>query len=131
MFGVDVGFGYNRKEAKAHGEGGTLVGASLNGKRVLIVDDVITAGTAIRESHTMLLEAGAKPVGVVIALDRAEKRSLDDPVSAVQAVARDLSLPVVSIVSLPQLQTFLEKDVDKYGAETLKDVRQYRAEFGV
>lgn len=131
MFGVDVGFGYNRKEAKSHGEGGTLVGASLNGKRVLIVDDVITAGTAIRESHTMLLEAGAKPVGVVIALDRAEKRSLDDPVSAVQAVARDLGLPVISIVSLPQLQTFLEKDIATYGAETLENVKKYRAEYGV
>lgn len=131
MFGVDVGFGYNRKEAKSHGEGGTLVGASLQGKRVLVVDDVITAGTAIRESHTMLLDAGAQPVGVVIALDRAEKRSLDDPVSAVQAVARDLGLPVVSIVSLPQLQTFLEKDTAKYGAETLENVRKYRQEYGV
>ena len=131
MFGVDVGFGYNRKEAKSHGEGGTLVGASLEGKRILIVDDVITAGTAIRESHTMLLEAKAKPVGVVIALDRAEKRSLEDPVSAVQAVARDLNLPVVSIVSLPQLQTFLERDVDKYGAETLGNVKKYREEYGV
>lgn len=131
MFGVDVGFGYNRKEAKSHGEGGTLVGARLDGKRVLIVDDVITAGTAIRESHTMLLEAGAKPVGVVIALDRAEKRSLEDPVSAVQAVARDLGLSVVSIVSLPQLQTFLEKDLHKYGAETLENVKKYREEYGV
>lgn len=131
MHGVDVGFGYNRKEAKSHGEGGTLVGASLEGKRVLIVDDVITAGTAIRESHTLLMKAGAKPVGVVIALDRAEKRSLEDAVSAVQAVARDLGLPVVSIVNLPQLQTFLEKDVDKYGVETLQNVRKYRQEYGV
>lgn len=131
MHGVDVGFGYNRKEAKSHGEGGTLVGASLEGKRVLIVDDVITAGTAIRESHTLLMNAGAKPVGVVIALDRAEKRSLEDAVSAVQAVARDLGLPVVSIVNLPQLQTFLEKDVDKYGVETLEHVRKYRQEYGV
>jgi orotate phosphoribosyltransferase len=131
LFQVDVGFGYNRKEAKSHGEGGTLVGASLSGKRVLIVDDVITAGTAIRESHTMLLEAGAKPVGVVIALDRAEKRSLDDPVSAVQAVARDLGLPVISIVSLPQLQTFLERDIASYGQETLDNVKKYRAEYGV
>lgn len=131
LFGVDVGFGYNRKEAKSHGEGGTLVGASLEGKRVLIVDDVITAGTAIRESHTLLLETGAKPVGVVIALDRAEKRSLEDPVSAVQAVARDLGLPVIAIVNLPQLQTFLERDVDKYGAETLENVKNYRKEYGV
>ena len=73
-------------------------------KRVLIVDDVITAGTAIRESHGMLTKMNATPVGVSIALDRAEKRSLDDPLSAVQAVARDLAIPVVSIVALPQLQ---------------------------
>jgi orotate phosphoribosyltransferase len=95
------------------------------------VDDVITAGTAIRESHTMLTEIGAKPVGVVIALDRAEKRSLDDPVSAVQAVARDLALPVVSIVSLQQLQMYLQKSPDLYGEETLAAVSAYRAEYGV
>jgi orotate phosphoribosyltransferase len=76
-----VGYSYNRKEAKDHGEGGTLVGASMeDGKRVLVIDDVITAGTAIRESHQMLVAIGAKMVGVVIALDRAEKQSLDDPV---------------------------------------------------
>lgn len=131
MFGVNVGFGYNRKEAKSHGEGGTLVGAKLEGKRILIIDDVITAGTAIRESHNMLLAAGAKPVGVVIALDRAEKRSLEDPVSAVQAVARDLGLPVVSIVNLPQLHTFLERDVERYGVDTLENVKKYRTEYGV
>lgn len=106
------------------------MGASMEGKRVLIVDDVITAGTAIRESHSMLLEVGAKPVGVVIALDRAEIRSSEDPVSAVQAVARDLALPVVSIVNLPQLQTFLEKS-PAYSDETLQSVKQYRKEFGV
>ena len=74
-FGVDVGFAYNRKEAKDHGEGGTLVGASMEGKKVLVVDDVISAGTAIRESYGMLTKIeGCEPVGVSIALDRAEKR---------------------------------------------------------
>ncbi|KAL7575981.1 hypothetical protein ACA910_000770 [Epithemia clementina (nom. ined.)] len=128
--GVDAGFAYNRKEAKDHGEGGQLVGASLDGKRVLVVDDVITAGTAIRESHEMLLSVGAKPVGVVIALDRAEKRSLDDPVSAVQAVSRDLGLPVLSIVNLPQLQAFLTKS-SEFSEEILQKVVAYRSEYGV
>ena len=74
VFGVDVGFAYNRKEAKDHGEGGMLVGAPMDGKKVLVVDDVISAGTAIRESHEMLVKINAVPVGVSIALDRAEKR---------------------------------------------------------
>ena len=129
-FGVNVGFAYDRKEAKDHGEGGKLVGASMENKRILVVDDVITAGTAIRVSHTMLTAVGAKPMGVVIALDRAEKRSLDDPISAVQAVARDLEIPVVSIVSLPQLQTFLRKSPN-YGPDVLESVTAYRSQYGV
>lgn len=108
-----------------------LVGADMTDQRILVVDDVITAGTAIRESHTMLSGLkGTKVVGVVIALDRAEKRSLDDPVSAVQAVARDLQLPVVSIVNLPQLQTFLTTG-SNYGPEVLQSVSDYRAQYGV
>lgn len=130
-YGVDVGYAYDRKEAKDHGEGGKLVGASMaNGTRVLVIDDVITAGTAIRASHEMLTAVGAKMVGVVIALDRAEKRSLDDPVSAVQAVQRDLSVSVVSIVNLPQLQIFLEKS-PAYGDDVLSTVQDYRSQYGV
>jgi len=129
-FGVDAGFAYNRKEAKDHGEGGILVGASMAKKRVLIVDDVITAGTAIRESHTMLKGIDAVPVGVAIALDRAEKRSLEDPKSAVQAVARDLDIPVVSIVALPQLQEYLRSSPD-YDEDVLKLVTEYRFKYGV
>jgi orotidine 5'-phosphate decarboxylase subfamily 2 len=129
-YGVDVGFAYNRKEAKDHGEGGKLVGASMEGKRILIVDDVITAGTAIRESVEMLRTISAIPVGVSIALDRAEKRSLEDPVSAVQSVVRDLNIPVISIVSLPQLQGFLRENT-KYGEETLASVSEYRNKYGV
>merc|ERR1711957_234800 len=128
-YGIDVGFAYDRKEAKDHGEGGKLVGASMENKRVLIVDDVITAGTAIRESFSMLSSIKAIPVGVAIALDRAEKRSLDDPVSAVQAVSRDLNIPVVSIVSLPQLQGFLVNN-PKYGEELLAKVSEYRRKYG-
>ena len=132
QYGISVGFAYNRKEAKDHGEGGVLVGADMSKKRVLVVDDVITAGTAIRESHTLLVQPPleASVVGVVIALDRAEKRSLDDPVSAVQAVARDLNMPVVSIVNLPQLQAFL-KSSSNYGEDVLKSVSEYRAQYGV
>lgn len=130
-YGINVGFAYNRKEAKDHGEGGMLVGASMkDGQRILVVDDVITAGTAIRESYTMLKSIGAQISGVVIALDRAEKRSLDDPVSAVQAVQRDLSVSVISIVNLPQLQLFLEKS-PVYGDDVLKSVRDYRTDYGV
>ena len=129
-YGVDVGFAYDRKEAKTHGEGGKLVGAPMENKRILIVDDVITAGTAIRQSHEMLSTVKANAVGVVIALDRAEKRSLEDPISAVQAVARDLQIPVVSIVSLPQLQSFIRKSPD-YSDEILESVSKYRAEYGV
>ncbi len=128
--GVDVGFAYDRKEAKDHGEGGKLVGADMKGKRILVVDDVISAGTAIRQSHGMLTEIGAFPVGVSIALDRAEKRSLDDPISAVQAVARDLGIPVVSIVSLPQLEGLLRND-PSYGEDVLKQVKEYRSQYGV
>mmetsp|Transcript_10570 Transcript_10570/g.16073 ORF Transcript_10570/g.16073 Transcript_10570/m.16073 type:complete len:527 (-) Transcript_10570:44-1624(-) len=129
-FGVETGFAYNRKEAKDHGEGGILVGSSMANKRVLVVDDVITAGTAIRESHTLLQKIEATPVGVAIALDRAEKRSLEDPLSAVQAVARDLEIPVVSIVALPQLQEYL-KSSSEYDDDVLKLVTEYRSKYGV
>eukprot|EP00986_Skeletonema_menzelii_P001540 scaffold407_cov142-Skeletonema_menzelii.AAC.3 len=129
-FGVETGFAYNRKEAKDHGEGGILVGSSMAKKRVLVVDDVITAGTAIRESHTLLQKIEATPVGVAIALDRAEKRSLEDPLSAVQAVARDLEIPVVSIVALPQLQEYLKLS-SEYDEDVLKLVSEYRSKYGV
>jgi orotate phosphoribosyltransferase len=129
-FGIDIGYAYDRKEAKDHGEGGNLVGASMEGKKVLVVDDVITAGTAIRESDGKLKAIGAKMIGVVIALDRAEKRSLEDPVSAVQATERDLGVSVVSIVNLPQLALFLENSPD-YGDDVLISVKKYREEYGV
>lgn len=128
-YNVDVGFAYNRKEAKDHGEGGTLVGASMQGKRVLIVDDVITAGTAIREAQSLLVAIGAEPVGVVIALDRDEIRAEDDKVSAVQAVSRDLSIDVASIVGLKQLQSFLEES-SSYDDEILESVVNYRKRYG-
>lgn len=128
-FGVDVGFGYNRKEAKDHGEGGTLVGSALPQQRVVILDDVITAGTAVREVVELLHNVQAKPVGVVIALDRDEIRAQDDRISAVQAVARDLGISVLSIVGLKELQMFLEQS-SQYDAATLESVIRYRKEYG-
>jgi orotate phosphoribosyltransferase len=128
-FGVNVGFTYNRKEAKDHGEGGLLVGDSMDGKSVLVVDDVITAGTAIRESYDMIKAANAEPIGVIIALDRAEIRSLDDRISAVDAVKRDLSINVISIVNLKELQLFLEQS-QNYDQQTLQSVVEYRNQYG-
>lgn len=131
QYGVIVEFTYNRKEVKDHGEGGQLVGASMSGKRILIIDDVITAGTAIRESYDLLKSVNAIPVGVVIALDRAEIRSIDDPLSAVQAVERDFSIPVVSIITLVELQRFLEEQpTDRYDVSTVQSVIDYRKQYG-
>ena len=118
--GRNVPYAYNRKEAKAHGEGGTLVGAPVRG-RVLIIDDVISAGTSVRESIAMITAAGAQPVGVTIALDRQEKAtevaadgSVEDaPHSAVQYVQQQLGLKVVSIATLADLLQYLLKNAGK------------------
>ncbi|HEY9149660.1 MAG TPA: orotate phosphoribosyltransferase [Gammaproteobacteria bacterium] len=122
----DLPWCFNRKEAKDHGEGGNLVGAPLEG-RVLIVDDVITAGTAIRESVDLIQAAGATPAGVVIALDRQERGRGER--SAIQEVEQDLGLPVTSIVTLADLQVWLEGGAGN--ADTLERIRAYRAEYGV
>ena len=104
----DVPFAYNRKEAKDHGEGGTLIGAPLAGRKVLIVDDVITAGTAIREVMQIIDAQGARAAGVLIALNRQERGKGE--LSAIQEVERDFGIPVVSIVSLTQVLEFLADD---------------------
>ena len=104
--GRDVPVAFNRKEAKAHGEGGSLIGALLAG-RVLIVDDVITAGTAIRESLDIIRGAGAQPCGVVIALDRQERGQVGER-SAAQEVAAEFSLPVIAIAGLDELLEFTD-----------------------
>ncbi|UNK48100.1 orotate phosphoribosyltransferase [Lysobacter sp. S4-A87] len=105
--GRDLPLAFNRKEAKAHGEGGSLIGAPLKGRKVLIVDDVITAGTAIREALSIIREAGGEPAGIVIALDRQEAV---DPAtsrrSAAQTVAADQGLPVIAVASLSDLLAF-------------------------
>ena len=117
---------FNRKEIKDHGEGGSLVGASRTG-RVLIVDDVISAGTSVRESVDLIRSAGATPGGVLIALDRMERGS--GQISAVQEVKKTHQIPVISIVDLNDLTSFLQKRSDL--VNNLQAVERYRAQYGV
>ena len=123
---IDVPYSFNRKEAKAHGEGGSIVGAPLSG-RVLIVDDVITAGTAMREAYQIITSAGAEIAGVVISLDRQERGQ--GPYSAVQELRQSLDIPVVSIVQLEDLINILEESSEY--EQYLDPVLSYRKQFGV
>jgi len=136
--GKTVPFAYNRKEAKDHGEGGSLVGAPLKG-RVLIVDDVMSAGTAVRESIALIQAAGATPHAVAIALDRQEMATevqadgslRDVPYSAVQYVREQLGLQVCAIASLDDLVAYLQVQAAPGMAEHLAQVRAYRERYGV
>ena len=131
--GRNVPFAYNRKEAKDHGEGGTLVGAPVRG-RVLIIDDVISAGTSVRESIGMIRAAGATPCAVVIALDRQEKAAeggKDSPWSAVQEVRDQLKLDVASIATLADLLQYLQASDTAALAQHLPLVQAYRDLYGV
>lgn len=123
--GRDVPYCFNRKEAKPHGEGGVMVGATVSDK-VLIVDDVITAGTAIRAAIEIIRSAGGEIAGVLLALDRQEKGSGE--LSAVQEVEQNLGIPVFSIIRLTDLITHLESQADS--PELLASVRDYRARYG-
>ena len=125
-YGRNLPFCFNRKEAKDHGEGGVTVGAPLRG-RILIVDDVISAGTSVRESVDIIQRAGAQPAGVLIALDRMERGS--GALSAVQEVRNQFGIPVVSIATLDDLAAFLGKREDM--AQQLQLVNRYRKEYGV
>ncbi len=125
-FGRDVGFAYNRKEAKMHGEGGTVVGAPLAG-RVLIIDDVITAGTAIRETLALIRTHGATAAGVLIALDREERGHGDR--SAAQEVAAEFGIPVIAIASLNELLAYAGERPDL--TVQLPALRDYRDRYGV
>ncbi len=122
----DLPWAFNRKEAKSHGEGGNIVGAPLTG-RVLIVDDVITAGTAIRESLDIIHAAGATPAGIVLALDRQEKGN--GSLSAVQEIQQQYGLPVTSIIKLADLIEHLSNHAQS--VETLAAVQQYRDQYGI
>lgn len=122
----DTPWCFNRKEAKDHGEGGTLVGAPLAG-RVIIVDDVITAGTAIREVMHIINNQGAQAAGVLIALDRQERGT--GALSAIQEVERDFNMPVISIVSLQQVLEYLAESAEL--KQYLPVVERYREDYGI
>ena len=121
----NVPFAYNRKEVKAHGEGGMVVGSPLDG-RVLIIDDVLTAGTAVRESLNLIKAAGAKPAGVVLALDRQE-RGLGAQ-SAVQEIQATFGIPVIRIITLDHLIEYMEAGED---SDELQSLRNHRRTWGV
>lgn len=132
--GLDVPFAYNRKEAKDHGEGGTIVGAPLQG-RVVIIDDVISAGTSVRESVSLIQQAGATPTGVLIAIDRMEKGGTAEhptQTSAVQDVEQAFGFPVVSIANLSDLLSFMDGDsnVAKAASVYRDAVLEYRNRYG-
>jgi orotate phosphoribosyltransferase len=127
---LDLPWCFNRKEAKDHGEGGNLVGAPLQG-RVLIIDDVITAGTAIREVMDIIGKTPAKPAAVIVALDRQEKGKGE--LSAIQEVERDYGIPVLSIINLTQLIAYLEEK-SAAGSEWeqhLANIKRYREQYGI
>ena len=126
-FQLDLPYAFNRKEAKDHGEGGNLVGAPLKG-RVLIVDDVITAGTAVRESVEIIRKAGAEVAGVVIALDRQERGATGN-LSAIAEVEKTLNVPVISIITLTDILEYL-KETGQLPADQLAAIEAYRAEYG-
>ncbi len=124
--GVDIPYAFNRKEAKAHGEGGSIVGHALEG-RIAIIDDVITAGTAIRESMDIITSQGAAPAAVFIALDRQERGQGE--LSAIQEVERDYGIPVAAITQLNNLIVYLD---NRGGAtDDLERITRYRAEYGI
>ena len=128
--GRDLPLAFNRKEAKAHGEGGSLIGASLEGRRVLIVDDVITAGTAVREALAIIREAGGTPVAIAIALDREEVVDADatERRSAAQAVAQEHGLAVIAVCTLGDLLAFAGESGDLVGER--ERLVAYRNRYG-
>ena len=131
--GCNVPYAYNRKEAKDHGEGGSLVGAPVKG-RVVIIDDVISAGTSVRESVQLIRDAGAEPAAVLIALDRMEKSGTATEIgekSAVQAVEEEFGLPVVAIANLADLMAFLRTSSNAELTTYLPAVKAYREKYGI
>ena len=131
--GRNTPFAYNRKEAKDHGEGGTLIGAPVRG-RIVIIDDVISAGTSVRESVDLIVRAGAKPCAVLIALDRMEKSGDALKVgqySAVQSVGQEFGLPVIAIANLEGLMHYLQQSHDQQLQTFLPAVQDYRNRYGI
>ena len=124
--GINANWGYNRKEAKDHGEGGMLVGADLTGKKVWVIDDVMTAGTAMRGVVEILDKAGASVTGIIVALDRKEKGQGDK--SAIQELGESLGVPVLTLVTMDDITDY----VATHGtAEQLSAMQAYRAQYGI
>lgn len=124
--GINAQWGYNRKEVKDHGEGGQLVGADVKGKAVWVLDDVITAGTAMREVVELLQNAGARVAGVIVALDRKE-RGLNE-LSAIQELAEQLQVPVRALVDIDDIIGYIERNGE---ATQLAKMRHYREQYGI
>ncbi|KAI1945822.1 orotate phosphoribosyltransferase [Ophidiomyces ophidiicola] len=126
---ANVSYSFNRKEAKAHGEGGNIVGAPLKGKRIVIIDDVITAGTALREAVSIIEKEGGIVVGVLVLLDREERVNDNEKNSAVGCAQRDLgdNVPVRAVLGLSDIIEKLGNDI---GEENLKRLKEYRAQYG-
>jgi orotate phosphoribosyltransferase len=127
--GRDVSYAYNRKEAKDHGEGGTLVGAVMQGQRVVIVDDVLTAGTALREAVAMIRAAGGIPVAAVIALDRMERGK--GALSAVSEMQADTGVRVIPLVSVREILTHLQTRGAEVNADIVNAIQAYQLLHGV
>ncbi|MGP4714077.1 MULTISPECIES: orotate phosphoribosyltransferase [unclassified Psychrobacter] len=128
--GINAKWGYNRKETKTHGEGGNLVGADVNGKAVWVLDDVITAGTAMREVVEILEQAEASVAGIIVALDRKEKGQSER--SAIQELAANLQVPVLALVDIDNLIEYLADDNSQNkDATQLAKMQQYREQYGV
>ncbi|MGP5210600.1 orotate phosphoribosyltransferase [Psychrobacter alimentarius] len=128
--GINAKWGYNRKEAKTHGEGGNLVGADVSGKAVWVLDDVITAGTAMREVVEILEQAGASVAGIIVALDRKEKGQAEH--SAIQELATTLQVPVRALVDIDDLISYLADDNSQHkDATQLAKMQHYREQYGV
>ena len=124
--GINAEWGYNRKEAKSHGEGGQLVGADLAGKSVWVIDDVMTAGTAMREVIALLESVNAKVAGIIVALDRKEKGQGEQ--SAIQELAQSLNMPVVALVTMDDITDYVAKNGT---ADELAKMNAYREQYGV
>lgn len=127
-YNIEVGYAFNRKEAKTHGEGGSLVGAELKGRKVLIIDDVITAGTAIREAVEIIKVAGGQLVGIAESLDRQEKGKESEE-SAVQQVEKEVGVPVIVVATMLDIMEFLR--IRGGFEKELEQMQEYRKVYGV